>query len=165
MVTEATTVVPGVPVARVIGTMVTKVEARGKHLLIRFSGGDVLHTHMQMTGSWHVYPAGERWRRPARQARLVLTCGERTAVCFNAPVIELLGPGDEDLHGPLAGLGPDVLDLAFDAEEAVRRARSSPAKTVGELLLDQRVASGIGNIYRCESLFLEGLDPWASPAA
>src|SRR5438046_8553560 len=82
VVTEATTTVPGVTVAGLVDATVTEVEARGKHLLIRFSGGDVLHTHMRMTGSWHVYPAGERWRRPAWQARLVLTCGERTAVCF-----------------------------------------------------------------------------------
>ena len=51
---------------RFVGTTVDKVEAKGKHLLMQFSSGDVLHTHMRMTGSWHVYPAGERWRRADR---------------------------------------------------------------------------------------------------
>src|SRR3982750_445799 len=92
-VTVASSPAEGAPLERVVGTTVEEVGTRGKHLVIRFSSGDVLHTHMRMTGSWHVYPAGQRWRRPAWQARAVLTCGDRLAVCFNAPVVELLAPG------------------------------------------------------------------------
>jgi endonuclease-8 len=161
-VTAARTTAP-VPVRLLVGSDVTAVEARAKHLLFRFSNGLVLHTHMRMTGSWHVYPTGDRWQRPRSQARLVLECGDRTSVCFNAPVIELLDPQQEATHASLVGLGPDVLDGSFDMDEVVRRARRCPPETTaGELLLDQRVVSGIGNIYRCESLFLEGLDPWAT---
>lgn len=150
------------PAVPMVGHTVEKVEANGKHLLVRFDSGHVLHTHMRMTGSWHVYRSGERWQRPAHQARVVLTCGDRVAVCFNAPVVELLVPGAEQNHPSLAGLGPDVLDDPPDLDEVRRRARRRPADlALGELLLDQRVVAGIGNIWRCEALFLEGRNPWA----
>jgi len=148
-----------------VGRTVEKVEANGKHLLVRFDSGHVLHTHLRMTGSWHVYSAGERWQRPPRQAKVSLTCGDRVAVCFNAPIVELLAPGGEQSHPSLSNLGPDVLDQPPDLEEIRRRARSRPPATaLGELLLDQRVVAGIGNIWRCESLFLEGRSPWAEVA-
>jgi endonuclease-8 len=149
-----------------IGHTVEKVEANGKHLLVRFDSGHVLHTHLRMTGSWHVYRAGERWQRPASQAKVSVTCGERVAVCFNAPIVELLVPGGERSHPSLSGLGPDILVTPLDLEEIRRRARLRPASTaLGELLLDQRVVAGIGNIWRCESLFLEGHNPWTPTAA
>src|SRR5205807_1189490 len=85
-----------IAVGRVIGETVEAVEARGKHVLIRLAPSQlVLHSHMRMSGSWHVYSAGDRWRRPRAEARLVLECGDRTAVCFNAPVIELLAGREE----------------------------------------------------------------------
>jgi endonuclease-8 len=162
-VTSARSTVLGPAIEPVVGTTVERIEPRAKHLLIRFSSGLVLHTHMRMTGSWHVYPTGERWRRPAWQARVELTCGERMAVCFNAPVIELLHQRDERTHPSLAGLGPDVLSAEFDLDEVIRRAALRPRQlTLGELLLDQQVVSGIGNIYRCESLFLAGHHPWTT---
>jgi endonuclease-8 len=165
-VTGARSVRRGVALERVVGTTVDRVEPKAKHLLIGFSNGWVLHTHMRMTGSWHVYPAGERWQRPAHQARVVIECGDRVAVCFNAPVVELLEPSDERQHRALGGLGPDVLADPFDLGEVVRRSRAQPpATTMGELLLDQRVVSGIGNIYRCESLFVDRINPWTTVGA
>jgi endonuclease VIII len=149
-----------VPAEAMVGRTVERVEAQAKHLLIRFSGGLTLHTHMKMTGSWHVYPAGARWRKPGWQARVVLEAGDRVAVCFNAPVVELLTERDEAEHPALAGLGPDVLKPPIDMDEVRRRAARRPADvTIGELLLDQQVVSGIGNIYRCEAMFLCGTDP------
>jgi endonuclease-8 len=145
-----------------VGETVDKVQSNGKHLLIRFGSGHVLHTHLRMTGSWHVYSAGDRWQRPAAQARVTLTCGNRVAVCFNAPVVELLQPGAEANHPSLSGLGPDILVRPPDLDEIRRRARRGPPETaLGELLLNQRVVAGIGNIWRCEALFLEGRSPWA----
>jgi endonuclease-8 len=157
---------PGIPVDRLVGAFVTAVEPQGKHLLVRLSTGDVLHSHLGMTGAWHVYPAGERWRRPDRQAGVVLEAGDRVAVCFNAPVIEVLAGRDEGVHPWLSRLGPDVLGGQVDLADVRRRARlrhrSGAAQTAAELLLDQQVASGIGNVYRCESLFLCGVHPWSS---
>ncbi len=165
-VTAARTTVDRLPAHKLIGQTVAAVEARAKHLLIRFSGGSVLHTHMKMTGSWHVYSAGERWQKPVSQARFVLEAGERVAVCFNAPVVELLAVGGEQQHPALTGLGPDVLKPPVDLVEVRRRAAGTPESlTIGELLLDQRVVSGIGNIWRCESLFLQRLDPFRPRSA
>jgi len=157
------TVTDATAVARpMVGRTVDKVEANGKHLLVRFDSGHVLHTHLRMSGSWHVYSVGERWQRPQRQAKVSVTCGERVAVCFNAPIVELLAPGGEHSHPSLSGLGPDVLARPIDLAEIRRRARLRPPSTaLGELLLDQRVQAGIGNIWRCEALFLEGRSPWA----
>jgi endonuclease-8 len=102
-----------------------------------------------------------RWRRPAFQARAVIECGERVAVCFNAPVVELVREHDERAHPSLRRLGPDILSPDFELDEVVRRARAIPAgEPVGEVLLDQTVVAGIGNIYRCESLFDRRVDPW-----
>ena len=145
-----------------VGHTVERVEANGKHLLIRFDSGHVLHTHLRMTGSWHVYSVGERWQRPASQARVKLACGNRIAVCFNAPIVELLAPGAEANHPSLSGLGPDILSQPLQVGEIRARARRrTPETPLGELLLDQRVVAGIGNIWRCEALFLEGRSPWA----
>jgi endonuclease VIII len=170
-VTKATTQLDPqrVPTHKLVGQTVTGVEARAKHLLIRFDSGMTLHTHMKMTGSWHVYRRGERWRKPAHQARLVLEVEpDRVAVCFNAPVVELLAAkGGEQLHPTLTNLGHDVLKPPVDLDEVRRRADAltSPDLTIGELLLDQRVVSGIGNIWRCESLFVRRLDPFARRGA
>ena len=146
------------PLRRLEGTTVTGVDAVGKHLLVRFDNGLSLHTHMRMTGAWHLYQPGEPWRKPARLARAVLEVEGTVAVLFNAPVVEIRATGREGVDH----LGPDLLDEGVDLDRVVRRARSLPGdRALGELLLDQRVAAGIGNVYRCESLWWLRLDPWA----
>lgn len=160
-ITSARSRVYGFPALRLVGRTVDGVEARGKHLLLRLDDGSVLHTHLRMSGSWHVYPSDRPWRRPENQARLVVECGDRVAVCFNAPVVELLQPRAELAHPSLGGLGPDVLADNLDLDEVRRRARTRPPElSLGELLLDQQVVAGIGNIWRAEALFLEGRNPW-----
>jgi endonuclease-8 len=160
-ITAARSRVYGFPALRLVGKRIAGVEARGKHLLIRLDGGQVLHTHLRMSGSWHVYPADRPWRRPESQARLVVEAGDRVAVCFNAPVVELLQAKAEGAHPSLGRLGPDVLADELDLAEVLRRARTRPPElAVGELLLDQQVVAGIGNIWRCEALFVEGRNPW-----
>jgi endonuclease-8 len=113
---------------------------------------------MRMTGSWHLYRPGERWRRPRHLARVVLTFEDWEAVCFAAPVLELV----RDARAPVRHLGPDVLADDFPLDHVVARARSVGPVALGELLLDQRVCSGIGNVYRCETLWELRLDPWRS---
>ena len=152
--------------ARLAGATVTEVEANGKHLLIHFDSGLVLHTHMRMTGAWHLYRPGEAWRRPAHLANVVLNNSETVAVLFNAPVVELRR--ERETARDLAHLGSDILAGAtfppsiatFDLAQVIRRARLSEKQALGELLLDQRVAAGIGNIYKCESLWRLRLSPW-----
>ncbi len=143
---------------RLVGSTVTDVSANGKHLLIHFDNGLVLHSHMRMTGSWHVYRPGDRWRKPAWQAKVVLENDDSVAVLFNAPVVELRRGKEVNLD--LSHLGPDILATELDLTDILKRARQSRRQPLGELLLDQRVAAGIGNIYKCESLWRLQLDPW-----
>jgi len=163
-VTAARTGGPGaVPqVARVVGREITSVEARGKNLLITFSGDLELRTHLRMNGSWHRYRPGERWRRPPARARLVLEVPGAVAVCFDAPVVELFEGRAEALHPALGRLGPDVLAATFDRQEALRRLRdpARAGRAIGEALLDQRALAGIGNVYKSEVLFVERVWPF-----
>src|SRR6478735_1824889 len=113
----------GPQVERIVGATIESVEANGKNLLIRFDNGLELRTHLRMTGSWHRYRPGERWRRSPSRARLVLEVPGAVAVCFDAPVVELFETRTEALHASLSRLGPDLLADGFDADEAVRRLR------------------------------------------
>ncbi|HET7685200.1 MAG TPA: DNA-formamidopyrimidine glycosylase family protein [Candidatus Limnocylindria bacterium] len=147
--------------SRLEGRRVERVEARGKHLLIGFEGGLTLRTHLRMSGAWHRYAPGEVWRRPARQASAVVETAESVAVCFNAPVVELLDDRQLARHAPLTGLGPDLLGRTFDTDAALARLRDRDAVPLGEALLDQRAVAGVGNVYKSELAFLAGRDPWA----
>jgi endonuclease-8 len=152
------------------GAIVESVEARGKHLLIRFDSGLVLRTHLGLHGSWHRYAPGERWHRPPSRARIVLETETAVAVCFDAPTVELFDARVESIHPALASLGPDLLSPNFDGAsigEALHRLRdpSRASWTIAEALVDQRALAGIGNVYKSEVLFLEGIDPFAPVAA
>jgi endonuclease-8 len=149
----------------VVGRTIEAVSARGKHLLMTFSGGLVLRTHLRMNGSWHIYPAGARWQRPARDMRVLVCTQEACAVGFNIPVAELLSTREVERHRQLQSLGPDLLGERFDRDEAVRRIRARARDPIAEVLLDQRVVAGMGNVFKSEVLFLAGLDPFAPVAA
>lgn len=141
-----------------VGRTVDNVEARAKHLLIT-AGDRVIHSHMRMTGSWHVYATGERWRKRRDTMRLVLEAGERTAVCFDAPVVQIVATKDLDSVPGLNTLGPDVL-LNIDPAAGAARLRSLPPITpIGDALLDQTAVSGLGNIWRCEALWAKRVHP------
>jgi endonuclease VIII len=144
-----------------VGATITRVEARGKHLLIGFDNGLTLRSHLRMSGSWHRYRPGEAWKRPVRQASAILETAESVAVAFNTPVVELLTPGELRRSPALNELGPDLLGRTFDADEAIRRLRERDGEELGNALLDQRAVAGIGNVYKSEVAFLERLDPWA----
>lgn len=140
------------------GRTIEAVDSQGKHLFIHFTGSVALHTHMGMTGSWYVHRPGERWRRPAWKARVVLECDDVVAVCFSPPVAEVV----RSAARAAAHLGPDLLQPDTDLDQVVQRARALGGVPLGELLLDQRVCSGVGNVYKSESLWARRLDPWAA---
>jgi len=139
------------------GRTIERVAAAGKNLIIDFSGDLHLRTHMRMNGEWHIYRPGERWQRPRRDMRVVIETADFVAVGFNVPVAELLT--GRELQRALHEQGPDLL-AEFDAAEAVRRAREHGGETISEVLLNQRVAAGIGNIWKSESLFVRGINPF-----
>lgn len=152
------------------GRCVERVEARGKHLLIAVEGGWALRTHLGMYGDVHRYGAGEPWRRRADRAVLVLGTDLGVVfVWFEPAKAELYPARLLRAHPKLSRLGPDLLGDRLDLADVARRAARCAAlrgvgATIGELLLDQSIACGIGNIYKSEVLFIEGVDP-ATPAA
>ena len=148
------------------GRAVKDVFAVGKHLLIVTDDGHALRSHLGMDGSWHRYRPDERWRAPRDTARIVLTTATRVLVCFEPSQVAVFRWAERDRHRPLAILGPDLIDVPVDPEVVVSRARAVPTtadgrvRLIAEILLDQRVAAGIGNVFKSEVLFLLGLDPW-----
>ncbi len=151
-----------------IGAVIERVDSRGKHIEIGWDDGTILHTHMRMTGSWHLYRPGERWRKSTRSMRAVIEVEGFEAVCFNAPVVETFQAKDFAHHpGRRAALGPDLCDPDVDVAECVQRIPQfcDESTTAAELLLDQRVASGVGNVYKSEVLWACGVHPLTPVAA
>ncbi len=144
------------------GTLIESVEARGKHLLIGFAGGLTLRTHLRMTGSWHLCRVGERWPRAPHLARAVVETGDGwCAVCFAAPVVETFHARAGE-PAALARLGPDLCAPEVDLDVVLARlaALAEPGEEVGTVLLDQRIAAGVGNVYKSEVCFACGVDPF-----
>jgi endonuclease VIII len=141
------------------GRLLERAESRGKHLLLHFEGGTVLHSHLGMKGSWDVYRSGEGWRRPASQAWIALAGNEVEAVNFGGSTMRIATEAQLRRDPRLARLGPDLLADDFDPAPAVARLRSRPELKLGEALLGQRLVAGIGNIFRSEGCFEGGLDP------
>jgi endonuclease VIII len=142
------------------GAVIDSVEAVGKHLLMHFSSGLTLQTHMRMTGSWHLYRVGERWQKAEHLARVVVGVDDWVAVCFSAPVVRTYRT--ERTDSPVAHLGPDLCRDDADLDAVVRRMGevADADSAIADVLLDQRIASGIGNVYKSETLFACALDPF-----
>jgi endonuclease-8 len=146
---------------RLEGRDVKAVDAHGKHLFVRFGGDLTLHSHLRMGGSWGVYPRGGKWHRGAHRAWLVIKTDAHEVVQFDGPVLELVSDGRTRFDRTLAALGPDVLAPEFDEREFLARLRGAEkGRQVGDALLDQRVVSGIGTVWKSEGCFLAGLSPW-----
>src|SRR5687768_14507759 len=156
----------------IAGRTIERIESAGKHLLIVFgpptrglcalgqSGDLILRTHMRMNGSWHLYRHGERWWRGPQSMRVRVDTADWVAVAFNVPVAEFVTPKELATTDPVARLGPNLLGREFDRDEAVRRLAASAHQPIAMSLLDQRLVAGIGNIYKSETLFLAGVNPF-----
>ncbi len=165
-----------------VGRVVERVESRGKWCLMYFSGDLILVTHMLMSGSWHLYRVGERWRMPRSKMRAVVRVGPDPihamrphewgtrivegweAVLFNAQIAEFHTARSLERSNQVPKLGPDVLAGEFTVEGGVARleayAQEHPEAEVGVVLLNQRVLAGLGNVYKSEVAFAAGVNPW-----
>lgn len=148
--------------------VVHEVVPAGKHLLMRlhppvagsseFSAKPLtLHSHLLMEGRWDLYASNERWKKPAHTARVVLKTSTVTAVGFDIAQVRLV-PTEQEAE-LIGHLGPDLLGADWDAQVAVENLQSNPQQGIGQALLDQRLMAGVGNVYRCEILFLKRLHP------
>jgi endonuclease-8 len=152
----------------IVGRTIESVTARGKHLLMAFSGDLILRTHMRMNGSWHLYRTGAKWQRPSSEMRVLVATAEAVAVGFNVPVGEWLSSRQMERHPQIGALGPDLLNGAgaqyrysVDVTEIVRRMREHARDPIADVLLNQRVVAGIGNVFKSEILFAAGISPFA----
>ncbi|MEZ5342620.1 MAG: DNA-formamidopyrimidine glycosylase family protein [Acidimicrobiales bacterium] len=141
------------------GHRIDYVEAVGKNLLVHFERNLTLRTHLGMTGSWR--RSGPDIPAPSDpRLRILIRTDVGTALCFAAPSIETFVR--TAAFSPLAHLGPDVSDDGFNSEVAVARTRQfAGSGLVAEALLDQRVAAGIGNVFKSEVAFLAGVHPFS----
>lgn len=142
------------------GQSVESVESRGKWLLIHFSGGGTLATHMLMNGSWHIYRPGERWQRPSGAARIVLENAEYLAVGFDVPVAEIHTPHSLARSRRIPRPDGDLLSANFNVEAAADRIVAEQHEELGNVLLRQRVLAGVGNVFKSEVCFATGLNPF-----
>ncbi len=149
--------VPRYAATDLTGREVLGTVSRGKHLLTRISGAWTVHTHLRMDGSWRIRRRSGYVPRDYR-VRLVLANEQWQAIGYLLGLVEVLSTKRED--AVVGHLGPDLLGPDWDVAEAVRRLRHEPDRPIGEALLDQRNLAGIGNLYKCEVLFLRGISPW-----
>jgi endonuclease VIII len=167
----------GPQMERVVGATVSSVDSYGKNLVIRFDNGLALRTHLRMWGSWHRYRPGQPWRMPGRSrirsasvvdnpVKVVIEVEDAVCVCFNAPTAELMDARALAIHPAYSKLGPDILVDPFDIEAVCRSLRraAGEAGEIGVVLMDQRVVAGIGNVFKNETLFLEGVHPYTRVA-
>lgn len=151
IVTRFETALPKLERGSIKGRTVQRVRSVGKNLIIEFSGDVTLRTHLRMHGSWHLYRAGERWRKQRVDMRIVIATKDFEAVGFNIPVAELNSE---------VVVGPDLLGETLDVDEAARRIRECAPEEIGNVLLNQHVVAGIGNIYKSEVLYVCGINPF-----
>ncbi len=146
------------------GRIVERVESRGKWCLIYFSGDLILVTHMLMSGSWHLYRTGERWRMGRDKMRVVIRTADWEAVGFNVPVAEFHTERSLARNSQVPKLGPDILSDEFTVEGGVARlaayGRENPDAEIAVALLNQRVMAGLGNVYKSEVAFAAGVNPF-----
>jgi endonuclease-8 len=133
-----------------------RAEAYGKHLFHFWEGGLVVHVHLGMAGWFYRNNHKGRAPEPRPSVRMRLATREVTVDLIGPPTCELLSA--EEMRAVLERLGPDPLRADADPGRvwAELRRRGRP---IGDALLDQRVISGVGNIYRNEALFLSGIHP------
>lgn len=145
---------------RIVGRTVEKVEALGKWMTMHFSGGLILLSHMLMSGSWHIYRPGEKWKRSRYNMRVVIGTEKILAVAFNVPIAEFHDADSLERRPGYKTLGPSTLAKSFDEREVVERLRSRPELEVGVSLLTQSLLSGIGNVFKSEVCFACGIHPF-----
>jgi len=147
------------------GQTIDKVEARGKWLLVHFSGGGILASHLLMNGRWHIYRRGERWQLAHIHMRIVIENEQYQAIGFRVPVARMHTEQSLDRDLRVAVPENDLLRKEFDAAAALERLRSRPDEAIADALLDQSVLAGVGNVFKSEICFVNGLNPFRAVAS
>ncbi len=151
--------------APLAGRTIERVEARGKWMLIYFSGDLILLTHMLMSGSWHIYRPGEQWKQSRMNMRVVIETEKLHAIAFSVPVAEFHTAESLARRESFKDLGTSLLAWEVDEAEVARSLRSRPDLEVGVALMTQHLVSGIGNVYKSETCFACRVHPFRRVAS
>ena len=145
------------------GRVIELVESRGWQLDMVWDDGLILHTNLLLGGAWHLYRAGERWRKPSSQLRVGLTVDGFSAVCFGARTVETYREFDTHRHPGFGPAGPDLCAASPDLDAAIEAlcGYDDFDAPIAEVLLDQQVARGVGNVFRSEVLWACQQHPFA----
>jgi endonuclease VIII len=153
--------VPRYATVDLTGQVVDEVISRGKHLFVRV-GPASIHSHLKMDGSWKVNPVSKP-SRAGHRIRIILEAGDMQAAGIDLGVLEILErENDMDV---VAHLGPDLLGDDWDPRTAAVNLTADPKRPLAEVLLDQRVMAGVGNVYCNELCFITGHLPTAPVSA
>lgn len=149
------------------GQIVTRIEARGKYLLMHFADAKdnpqserILATHMLMSGSWHIYRPGEPWQDSRANMRILIETADFIAVGFRIPVARLHTPQTLSRDRKIPQTERDVLSEDFNAKAAAERLKKHGKEELGNALVRQDVLAGVGNVFKSEICFLERLSPF-----
>jgi endonuclease-8 len=149
----------GAEAALLDGSTLLRADAAGKHLFVELEGGHVVHVHLGLIGTFRI--ASGDPTPPVGQVRLRLVApgasGATYADLRGAIICALITP--EQQAAVVAKLGPDPLRPDADPGRAWARISRSP-RSIGDLLMDQAVMAGVGNVYRAEALFRQRLHPF-----
>lgn len=151
--------------ADLTGCRVTRVEARGKAMLIHFDNGLSVYSHNQLYGKWMVRKAHDL-PETNRQLRFAIHNAKKSALLYSASDIQILSSQSEiDSHPFLSKLGPDVLSAGLKpkALQASLKSKKHYRRRLSTLYLDQHFLAGIGNYLRSEILFVAKLHPQLRP--
>ena len=142
------------------GSTLLGADSAGKHLFVEFEGERFVHVHLGLIGTFDVHAPVVHVEPPRGAVRLRLQASDRLGIAYadlrGAIVCDLVTPARRD--EVLGKLGPDPLRADADAERAWRRISRSP-RAIGDLLMDQAVLAGVGNVYRAEVLFRHRIHP------
>lgn len=147
-------------VGRLDGETFEEATAHGKNLFLGF-GELTLHSHLGMSGGWHVYRRGQRWNKPKRSAWAVFAAEDFEVVQFGGPTLRVLRTATIGRDPKITRLGPDILGADFTPAVGVESLRAADqAQALGDALLNQTLIAGIGNIFKSEGCWAARVDPW-----
>mgnify|MGYP000170860038 CR=1 FL=1 len=143
--------------SRLIGKKLDYVDTFGKNIVLGFSEY-AIRIHLMMYGTIHIYGPSDPFLKPERQIRLLLDFDERKVVVYNAPIVQI-GRKSSIVRMLKKSLGEDPLRDDWNPQRAISLILRHGDRKIGDLLLDQRVIAGIGNILRNEILFRAKIHP------
>ena len=160
---DAMSTIGPAPVER---SVIESITVKGREILVQWDDGIVLSTALRFSGEWHLYRADEMWRRETYRARVVIEVDGWVAVCFDAPIVETYRQPDRKRHPQSGGVGPNISQPKTDLSGCTQRLldyRYGDAM-IADVLMDESVVSGLGNVARSEALWAVGLSPYAKMA-